>query len=224
MGYLLASHVFLCFHGDTAIFLDLRQDRYLALEAKAAHRCIESTGDENSPVARMLLARGLLTSDRRAGRENSACEVRTPARELPSVAHAFETESTVQCRDALRFLRAAFTARALLHFRSLEQVVARVKRRALSARPLHDQLGFEAVGACVAAYQRLRPFVFSARDACLFESLALIEFLARQGQYPQWVVGVKTAPFVAHCWVQQDDVVFNDSVEHIRAFTPIMAV
>jgi hypothetical protein len=35
---------------------------------------------------------------------------------------------------------------------------------------------------------------------------------------------VQTKPFAAHCWVQQGDVVFNDTPEHVRRYTPILAV
>jgi hypothetical protein len=59
---------------------------------------------------------------------------------------------------------------------------------------------------------------------CLFDSLALIHFLARFGLYPDWVFGVQADPFEAHCWVQAGSVVLNDTVERVSAFTPIMYV
>ena len=37
-----------------------------------------------------------------------------------------------------------------------------------------------------------------------------------------WVFAVKGAPFAAHCWIQLGDIVLNDSVENVRAYTPIM--
>jgi hypothetical protein len=54
--------------------------------------------------------------------------------------------------------------------------------------------------------------------------LALSEFLALRDASARWVFGVQFAPFAAHCWLQQGDVVFNDNVEHVRRFTPIMVV
>ena len=35
--------------------------------------------------------------------------------------------------------------------------------------------------------------------------------------FPRWVFGVRARPFVAHCWVQYEDMVFNDTVEHVPA-------
>jgi hypothetical protein len=62
------------------------------------------------------------------------------------------------------------------------------------------------------------------KHVCLYDSLALVEFLAHYRLFPQWVFGVMAEPFAAHCWVQQDDRVLNDSVDYVRGFTPIMVV
>jgi hypothetical protein len=52
----------------------------------------------------------------------------------------------------------------------------------------------------------------------------LVNFLAGYGVFPQWVFGVKTDPFYAHCWVQQGSFVFNDTPDYIRGFSPILVV
>ena len=80
----------------------------------------------------------------------------------------------------------------------------------------------DAASELVAGFQRLRPLLFSTREACLFNSLALIEFLAQHDCYPHWVFGVRARPFAAHCWVQLDHTVLNDGVEHVSRYTPIM--
>jgi hypothetical protein len=35
------------------------------------------------------------------------------------------------------------------------------------------------------------------------------------------VFGVRTHPFEAHCWLEKDRVILDDTVEHVRWFTPI---
>lgn len=52
----------------------------------------------------------------------------------------------------------------------------------------------------------------------------MIEFLARYRLYANWVYGVEIEPFNAHCWVQQSDLLFNDIIEEVQRYTPIMAV
>ncbi len=70
----------------------------------------------------------------------------------------------------------------------------------------------------------MRVFLFTSKSECLFDSLTLLNFLARYGIFPDWVFGVQARPFAAHCWVQLDEIVFNDTVEHVGGYTPIMTV
>jgi hypothetical protein len=70
----------------------------------------------------------------------------------------------------------------------------------------------------------MRAFLFSTRDECLHDSLAVLEFLARHQLFPSWVFGVRARPFAAHCWVQHDGFVCNDTVEHVSGYVPIMVV
>ena len=75
-----------------------------------------------------------------------------------------------------------------------------------------------------ARYTRLRPFALTTYDRCLNDSLALIHFLATQGHFPRWVIGVRVQPFGAHSWVQSGDVVLNDLPENVRHYRPILVV
>ena len=103
-------------------------------------------------------------------------------------------------------------------------VIRRVKRRKDLLGPRARSLDAERARKLVEAFARYRVFLFSSKDECLYDSLALLEFLAHYGIYPDWVFGVQTRPFAAHCWVQHGDIVFNDTVEHVRGYTPIMVV
>jgi hypothetical protein len=75
----------------------------------------------------------------------------------------------------------------------------------------------------VSVFIRLRPF-YDRKYLCLFDSLALLDFLARYALFPTWVFGVQSEPFAAHCWIQQDGFLVNDTVERVDAYTPVMAV
>jgi hypothetical protein len=90
--------------------------------------------------------------------------------------------------------------------------------------PQAGQLDIERARALMVAFVGYRVFLFSSKNECLFDSLALLEYLARHGIYADWVFGVQTRPFAAHCWVQHGDIVFNDTVEHVSGYTPIMVV
>ena len=74
------------------------------------------------------------------------------------------------------------------------------------------------------AYFILRQNFFSVVDACLRDSMTVVEFLARYDMYPKWVFGVTMNPFTAHSWVQAGSIVINDSVDHVNRFTPILTI
>lgn len=59
---------------------------------------------------------------------------------------------------------------------------------------------------------------------CLLESLSLLRFLSRRGLPASIVFGVTSEPFAAHCWVQTDDMVLNETLSDANAYTPIRKV
>jgi len=103
-------------------------------------------------------------------------------------------------------------------------VVQRVAQRKARYSNANEPLDLERARRLIEAFDRMRVFLFSSRDECLHDSLAVIEFLARYRIFPSWVFGVRARPFAAHCWVQAADVVFNDTVEHVSTYVPIMAI
>jgi hypothetical protein len=52
----------------------------------------------------------------------------------------------------------------------------------------------------------------------------LLEFLAARGLAADWVFGVRTWPFSAHCWVQAGGIVLNDTVERVAPYRQILRV
>ena len=75
----------------------------------------------------------------------------------------------------------------------------------------------------MAAFEHLRP-LYPRPYLCLFDSLALLEFLAAYHSYPRIVFGVVADPFQAHCWLQEGDVLLNDDLEQVGKYEPIMSV
>jgi hypothetical protein len=102
---------------------------------------------------------------------------------------------------------------------TLEATRARKTRR--STRP--DAPDFDRVRSLVLVFNRLRWF-YPRPYLCLFDSLALLHFLAKFDLFPEWVFAVSADPFEAHCSVQLGSVVLNDTVERVSGLTPIMYV
>jgi Transglutaminase-like superfamily len=229
--YALANHVFVCLNGEQLVLLDLKADRYWALDAAQTAGfgalvpgwpvpSAEAPSPETTAAVEALRDRGLLT-DGVPGKDATPVVAIVPMKELVA-----ENEASPAPRIGgwLIFLTASAFAKFALRTWPFERVVARVKRRKESAGSRAGGLDVERARKLVEAFARYRVFLFSSKNECLYDSLALLEFLARYGVHPDWVFAVQTRPFAAHCWVQQDDIVFNDTVEHVGGYTPIMVV
>jgi hypothetical protein len=129
----------------------------------------------------------------------------------------------IRSKDVCRFSTAVISAAMKLKFLSIQHVVHSVQRRRRAQYRSGALFDLEVAHDLVGVFGRLSPFVFAARDACLCNSLALLNFLATYGLFPAWVFGVRTGPFAAHCWLQAESHVLNDTLENICGYTPIMA-
>ena len=81
----------------------------------------------------------------------------------------------------------------------------------------------ERVTALVQRFVRLRP-MYPRAYLCLFDSLALLRFLASHHVFPDLIFGVIAEPFEAHCWLQNGSVIVNDDLERIAHYTPILSI
>lgn len=247
--YVLAHHVFVCVQGEHVVFLDVRKDRYFALEATrtaglgrfvagwpvsapltvdfvrhgadSAARSLEEKVDVGvlSGVITLLVEKGILITDAEKGKPAEATVASPLHGDL--TADAADEKLIIGPRLFLRFVIAAVRARLLLKHRTFETVVERVRLRSTRASTAVTE---QELAALVHVFATLRPFFFAAKDACLFDALSLSEFLAAYGVFPNWVFGVQARPFAAHCWLQLDGQVLNDTVDHVQRYTPIMVV
>jgi hypothetical protein len=241
--YRLATHVHLCCTADQVVLLDLRRDRYMGVGPPEMHTLAEyiqgwPTRDDVSAAAivaaetvkviQQLIAAGMLTSDRFGGKLAMPTAAEPPRSAL--IEGYVEHRSAIRSSDVRHFLTASLLARVLLRRGTVKQAIAhlqsKARRRSAASSALSDthDLDFSFARDRVALFKRLRPLLFTARGACLFDSLALCLFLSRYRLFPRWVFGVTTRPFEAHCWVQHREVVFNDTPEHVGSFTPILVV
>src|SRR5258708_3033715 len=82
----------------------------------------------------------------------------------------------------------------------------------------------EEVFALARTFLRLRPLFYTAKNACLFDSLTMTDFILQFGLSPTFVIGVTTKPFGAHAWVQFEDSVLNDSLDNVQPHTPVFSI
>lgn len=230
----LAPHVRACACEGQVILLDLRRNRYLGVAGTrfAALAPVVSgwpgpfevsTAAKMAPadieaLAAPLLQQGLLA---RNAPPLSATQVLAEATESLNAEELINT-APVGAGRLVRLVRSCASATLRLRLQSLHTIANRVvavrsQATAQVVRPTSQHLR-----EAVAAYLRLRPLLLTAQDRCLHDSLSLVGFLAAEGWFPHWVIGVTTQPFAAHAWVQSDSLVLSDLHENVRHYTPIL--
>ena len=155
--YLLARHVFVCVQGEHVVFLDVRKDRYFALESArtaglghfvaqwpvAAPLVFNFAGDDAcssalalseqvnpialSGVLSLLLEKDILTAEATVGKSAEVTVAEPMTGDL--AAEAFDERPRCGPRLFSRFISSAIRAHLLLKYRTFEAVVERVRHR-----------------------------------------------------------------------------------------------
>jgi hypothetical protein len=240
-GLALAPDVRACVADGQVILLHLRLNRYMGIGGTgapllaeclakrhadaqvAAWERLEASGDG---LAQRLLGSGLLieldTANGSVSSGSEACDISEVSEEATTSLDLGDLamRGPVTMRSVNRFLRSAATAAWWLRRRSLQSIAETLA--VLRTRAPAKTEDLERMKHCAATYDLLRPLLLTARDRCLFDSLALTHFLATEQQFAKWIIGVKTSPFGAHSWVQYGSTVLNDQHEYVRRFSPIL--
>jgi hypothetical protein len=232
--YYLASHVQACFSANAAVLLDLRENRYLGLDAVQSNALRElinapdksdsqhgSAKNEVEKFANYLVDRKLLTRDCASGRIHKSISLQKP--ELPLVDRYDRESPTISVCDVLTFIHSVSLCGALQLTKRMEYAVNRLKLRKQGASELADY-SVDALRIQVNIFSRIRTFFYASRERCLMDSIVLSEFLARRNLYPDFVIGVKAMPFLAHCWLQSGPFVLNGPAAYAQMFVPIVVV
>jgi hypothetical protein len=236
--YLLAPHVYPCISGQHVVLMDLERDKYVAVapahrlaawvrgwpvgSMHAADSSHDSDAGADALVAQML-AHGMLVSDPHIGKPAVPVSAARAACSLVE----FDLDTRPPSGGSLlwRFGSSYLQAKLALKLRPIQTIVESVRDRKTrrsggGAREVDPVRLRELVGA----FTRLRPLFYTLRSACLLDSLTMVRFLAAEGVHPDWVFGVKTEPFDAHCWVQHGEAVLNDAPDRVRQYSPILVV
>lgn len=237
--YFLADHVRASFTGRYCIFLDIQRDRYFSVPKDSLGSLpslivgIQTTHLPALGELADLAPSTLEAADRLvdAGLLSHFPPLLRPAPIVPPnpTRDAFSFNTSVCLRAAhghghlLRVLHALCHAQTLFSCRPFEGLIgsALKLKQAKTRRPSRPDVN-EAVSLAL-TFRRYRP-LFPRDYLCLFDSLALMHYLARCKVYATWVFGVREDPFSAHCWVQVDSTVLNDYCDRVAEYTPIMSL
>lgn len=224
MGYRLREDLYFCISGGRAIFLDAAADRYFALPVRADdafQRLFLQTGPMRSSeraALSLIEDRGYLKEDL-AGTEMPSpclCEI-----EISDSRSRGETQTSFQLVLLAFFYQ--LVASGLLRTRSFLSVTNMLRRVEDRYSDRWRRSPAEIISAVAGAFHKTR-FLLKTRDQCLTRSIAFALCCYRLGVRPSVVLGVRTNPFAAHCWVQLEGQVVYDDVGQAERFTPIMVI
>lgn len=230
----LAAHLYVAEVDGGAVLLDLRALRYYAIDATSlaglrthildwphragTHSASESTEAPESSV-NSFASRGFLSSTPQTDRFSSV-----------SISPQFACHPVWSKRASLsetllmlyRLVPAYLRALAYLRAKRLNALLIRLGAYAHTTNTSSPVPSQERLLSLVTTYAKLRVWLYTAKDRCLLDSLVLLAVLRKYNVPASLTVGVAPKPFSAHAWVQVQDCVLDDSVEHVREFTPIL--
>lgn len=214
MTVAIASHLRFAWTGSSIIALDLRADRYFRLGpgvAEALDR--ERAGNATRDSSALLRRAGLLAGDD-LGVALDGVTLVAPR----SLALSRRNSKHPSVEFTLRAVRALMVSRSRLKKLGLMPSLARA---CAAAAPMRD-LDTERAAALARDFEHARGWWPRPR-LCLPDSLALHLLLADAGLAATLVIGVRDAPFAAHCWVQAGDCLLTDTIDDVTELTPILA-
>jgi hypothetical protein len=235
--YFLSRDCFVCKMGCYWIILSARRDRYLCV----AHADLAFIGSQlhgwqyqsivtPAPSAEAganrliesLISNGIITRDSTIGKSFTEPQYPVPERQMEP-AEPIRQDKVSPLRFA-RFFLACATADWQLRTTALCRTLERVERRRFRAEPAPPVNNDAALALrLVGVFKSLRP-LYPRPYLCLFDSLALLEFLAGYHFFPRVVFGVVADPFQAHCWLQDGATVCNDDLERVGRYRPILSI
>ena len=215
MGYRLAADLSYCVLNGDPYFLDIRRDRYFRLHGalKSAFLALSPDARIAEDAAEPLLRQGVVEWTNAAGLPAPAA-IDTPM-------HSLAEQDCGRVRGAARCVsEIAWTLLRARHERRTTPLSEIIDRRRREIAPLKNER-FDTEGARMAStFNQIRRVIPGA-GVCLPDSIALLDFLARRGQPARIVIGIKGDPFAAHCWVQSDTLLLNETADVAAGFAPI---
>lgn len=222
--YVLRDDISYCQIGERLVFLDIGSDRYFHLPG-ALEQALTAYLDDtrrSAPQLDQLIERAILVEQPAAKADNRP-SIKPVARSAMEVASGLRR---LRMSEQLEVFATVLITRIALKFSTLKTILEGLKaaRRihTASSEP-HEEFPERSIFDASAAFRRARLYV-PIDMRCLLDSIAMARFLLRRGIPAHVVFGVALDPFSAHCWVQVDDLVLNDSVGNVASHTPIRVV
>lgn len=209
----LSDHIHMAWRGPDVIVLDVLHDAYSCLVGAAEHIRISDAG--NAVLAHADILDDLLLADlitrRPPAVRRSSCP--PPTKTLP-------LHQTTTVSRTLGVGLNAVSGGLAFRGRTFAELAVPLPP-AQGSQPCPQT--FERLQHQVSAFCMLLPWL-PFQGQCLHRAFMLRRLLAHRGLSVAWVFGVRTWPFMAHCWLQAGDTLVADDLDRVLGFTPILVV
>lgn len=230
--YYLAAHVCACELPEGAVFLDLRSSAYFAMDAQCLpslrrmignwHQSVALTHSETPGLQDVQLIDALCTRGFINGTASAPAFSSTSIPPTTTCTPNWTLRASLRATVSMLFRVCATyaTTTALLRSRHLALLLSQLHRRQ-GVRP-SSGVSHDDLQSIISLFAKLRLWLYTARDNCLLDSIVLTSVLRRYRIDARLHIGVALMPFSAHAWVQLGCCVLDDSVDHVRGYTPIL--
>lgn len=200
------------------VFLDAAHDRYAALPRDTIEPFLAALArggqvEPGAPRTLRLLARGLFVLWETAA-------LLEPVSHVPPARGLEPTRPQLRLAELARVWWLLARARRQVQTRPFSSLIA----SPLNPRiPASGVTRAEPLELSVQRFHQARAYV-PIVSSCLCDSLALRQWLAKRGHGCALVFATRLDPFAAHCWIEVEGVVLNDTPERIATFAPVAVV
>lgn len=226
----LTGDLHFCEVNGQHVFLDLRANRYFAFTRRQSEwfNAIRTT---EMPVSWSADTTRFYNSLKSRGLFDDRDAMRT-FRPTPSIYWSYADDALARHSKspALRLCLLTFCVSVLLtavvwrrHRHNISALLAWTSTVSCNPRHAGKKNAYEAI-QFASMFQRMSPLLFNSKDACLFRSLALRKFLSMNKISSQLVIGVRLAPFNAHCWVSQGTQPLNEHPDTANSYTCLLVI
>jgi hypothetical protein len=222
--YVVRDDLSFCKVDEHFVFLDIDNDRYFSLPHPMEPILASYLEGNRTPDLDIsgLIERHILV-DQRSAAMGSRRGIKPAAR---SAMESHIPEKKLRPFDLLEVLAIVLRTRLELKLFTLKHVLdglcAHGRFPVEQITPL-AALSAQRLADAAALFRHARLYV-PVDMRCLLDSICMAKFLRRRRLHAHVVFGVALDPFSAHCWVQLDDYVLNDTVGNVHSHTPIRVV
>jgi hypothetical protein len=195
--------------GSDLVLLDLQADEYLCLPD--CHG-LEVLGNlVRGPIEALLR----LSAEELITGANPRPEARRGPPPLPVTGLPAAPGVGPRLRDVLEF------ATIWIDVVRSRPTIGRLASRMGGRRGRKDDVA--AIAARVEVFRQLLPLA-PWTGACLLQAELLLRFLNAADLDADWVFGVRLWPFLAHCWLQIDELCVSESPDTLASYHPILVL